>query len=208
VVERAMAVEGWMKESELAWLYETARSLPPGSRIVEVGCWKGRSTVALCEGLSASTGSLLWAVDTFLGDPGVAHTVGDFDPAAVASAFEANTAGYESLTLLRAESTQAAAAFEDGSLEWVFIDADHTYGAVIEDIRTWSPKLRPGGLISGHDFGLIDVSNAVTESFGRVSLGPGQIWFTRGRSSPAPLVALRRIVRRSLRGFALLTTDS
>jgi predicted O-methyltransferase YrrM len=195
-----MLVEGWMKESELAWLYETARSLPPGSRVVEVGSWKGRSTVALCEGLIASTGSRLWAVDTFLGDPGVAHTVGDFDPEAVVAAFEANTADYETLTLLRAESARAAAAFEDGSLEWVFIDADHTYAAVVEDIRVWSPKLRPGGLISGHDFGLIDVTTAVTESFGRVSLGPGQVWFTRKRPSRAWLMTLRRAARRSIRG--------
>jgi len=40
----------------------------------------------------------------------------------------------------------------DKSLDLVFIDADHTYDVVLADIRAWFPKVKPGGVLSGHDF--------------------------------------------------------
>ena len=49
---RAVEVEGWMLPSELGFLYQTALAMPQNARVVELGSWKGRSTVALCEGLS------------------------------------------------------------------------------------------------------------------------------------------------------------
>jgi predicted O-methyltransferase YrrM len=68
VLEAAKAIEGWTKVSELEFLYATARSMPAGARVVEVGSWKGRSTVAICEALRETVGARLWAVDTFAGD--------------------------------------------------------------------------------------------------------------------------------------------
>ena len=44
------------------------------------------------------------------------------------------------------------AGFKDRSLDLVFIDAEHTYDAVAEDIRDWAPKLREDGILCGHDF--------------------------------------------------------
>ena len=52
----------------------------------------------------------------------------------------------------RATSRQAAAAFADGSLDFVFIDAQHHYDAVKEDIDLWHPKIKTGGLLCGHDW--------------------------------------------------------
>ena len=57
------------------------------------------------------------------------------------------------VTLLRALSTDAAASFQDGFFDWIYIDALHTYDAVSEDLRAWWPKLREGGLFSGDDYG-------------------------------------------------------
>ena len=51
-------------------------------------------------------------------------------------------------------SEEAAAFIEGNSLDFVFIDAQHHYEAVLTDVKTWFPKLRPGGLMSGHDWGL------------------------------------------------------
>jgi len=41
---------------------------------------------------------------------------------------------------------------EDASLDFCFIDGDHRYEAVKEDIIAWTPKLRKGGILSGHDY--------------------------------------------------------
>lgn len=49
-------------------------------------------------------------------------------------------------------SARAARMFDDGYLDWVYIDADHTYESVSADHATWSPKVRKGGIVSGHDY--------------------------------------------------------
>ncbi len=55
---------------------------------------------------------------------------------------------------LRRESAQVAAEFPESSLDFVFIDADHTYEAVRRDLKAWWSKVRPGGLLCGHDYGV------------------------------------------------------
>ena len=78
----------------------------------------------------------------------------------------------------RMTSEQAAPAMPDETLDFCYIDADHRYEAVKRDIEMWLPKVRPGGLICGHDYvndgeiynksdgsliGLFGVKKAVTE---------------------------------------------
>lgn len=174
----ALEIEGWMEPVELEWLYETARSLPDDAAVVEVGSWKGRSTVAICEGLAP--GSRLWAVDTFKGDPDVWEAIGPTH-VDVLPEFGRNTAGHPCLSTVVATSIEAAAGFERASLDWVFIDADHSYYAVLADILAWAPKVKPGGLTSGHDFPHPGVSRAVQCAFGTTARGPAGIWYTRAR---------------------------
>ena len=52
----------------------------------------------------------------------------------------------------RMTSTQAAEKFADKSLDFVYLDARHYREAVEEDIAAWAPKLRPGGILAGHDY--------------------------------------------------------
>lgn len=53
-------------------------------------------------------------------------------------------------TIMHMESLNALAEIEDGSLDWVFLDDDHTYPGVVESMQ-WADKVREGGLICGHD---------------------------------------------------------
>ena len=53
----------------------------------------------------------------------------------------------------RQTSVDAAPAIADGSLDWVYVDGDHTYDAVRNDLAAWAPKLKPGGLMTGDDYG-------------------------------------------------------
>jgi len=62
---------------------------------------------------------------------------------------------YESdgrVKIIREASVQAATFFEDETFDFVYIDADHTYEGVSEDIRAWYPKVKVGGIIGGHDY--------------------------------------------------------
>jgi predicted O-methyltransferase YrrM len=89
------------------------------------------------------------------------------------------------VTVLPWKSHVASYCIADGSLDFVFIDADHHYPHVIEDIRDWFPKIRSGGLISGHDFAHPDypdwgVEKAVREYFGDnfEATGHDFVWFS------------------------------
>ncbi len=68
------------------------------------------------------------------------------------------------------DSTEAAAIIVDETFDVVYIDARHDYRSVAEDINAWWPKVKPGGILAGHDylFGqingtLISVKPAVDE---------------------------------------------
>lgn len=56
------------------------------------------------------------------------------------------------VSILRAKSLDAVKKFEDGSLDWVYLDAIHEYETVKADIEAWFPKVKMGGVFSGHDY--------------------------------------------------------
>jgi SAM-dependent methyltransferase len=75
--------------------------------------------------------------------------------------------------IIRKPSTAAAKLFADASVDLVFIDAAHDHAHVKADIEAWWPKVRPGGVISGHDYMKVPgVALAVNEAF-----VPGEIMF-------------------------------
>lgn len=56
------------------------------------------------------------------------------------------------LTLHRQFSASAVGHFDDGSLDFVYIDANHAYHQVRDDLQHWWPKVKPGGIFGGHDY--------------------------------------------------------
>ena len=81
----------------------------------------------------------------------------------------------------RMATTEAAKHISDGQLDFVFIDADHRYQSVLADIKTWSPKVRVGGHITGHDCNHTDVKRALIEVFGKGAYETAQddVWFVK-----------------------------
>ncbi len=55
--------------------------------------------------------------------------------------------------LIRKRSIDAASQFEDNSLDIIYFDGNHTYNNVIAELRLYYPKIKPGGIISGDDYG-------------------------------------------------------
>jgi hypothetical protein len=66
--------------------------------------------------------------------------------------------------LVRKTSIEASEDFFDASLDFVYIDGNHMYPKVFEDISVWYPKVRSGGMISGHDYMLRNSMCQVTEA--------------------------------------------
>ena len=54
--------------------------------------------------------------------------------------------------IIREHSMEAVKKFKDGTLDFVYIDGNHEFQHVTNDIAEWGRKIRPGGIISGHDW--------------------------------------------------------
>ena len=59
----AATIEGWLTDAEGEFLFRLAAACPPGLPVVEIGSWKGKSTVWLASGVRSSAGTLVFAID-------------------------------------------------------------------------------------------------------------------------------------------------
>lgn len=57
------------------------------------------------------------------------------------------------ILIMRMFSTDAVKFFDDEYFDWVYIDANHKYKYIKENLHLWTPKVKVGGLITGHDYG-------------------------------------------------------
>ena len=58
----------------------------------------------------------------------------------------------QDVKIIKATSMDALKEFKDDSLDFVFIDGNHEYRHVVDDIDEWSRKVRKGGIVMGHDY--------------------------------------------------------
>ena len=160
----------------------------------EIGVWKGHNAAML---LSAFPQLTLYTVDPWeLGGDHV--SMPKTTPAMFADAkkefYELVGKHIERCKVLQMTSEQAAKEVPDGSLDFVFIDGDHTYESVQQDIELWYPKVKPTGMVSGHDYYWADGTNSLVvkqavdlfayENKYVVDDAPGQIWWFIKRMGP------------------------
>lgn len=89
---------------------------------------------------------------------------------------------YDSVYPIKGKSIEVSRAFRDESLAWVYIDALHDYWSVKRDVDAWLPKVRRGGIISGHDYHMAGVKKVVDETFENVETAGNEhdmSWFVR-----------------------------
>jgi len=157
--------------------------LPTNSTLVEVGSWKGKSLAFLCvESLNKSKNFNIYSVDIWEDKKELnktEHTNNIFN------IFLENIAPIkQSINVIRNTSVNASRTFCDSSIDFVFIDASHEYEDVKDDINAWLPKIKPGGIIAGHDYNSHDnnqVNIAVNEIFGNkvLSIMNQSVWYVR-----------------------------
>lgn len=159
-------------------LYEDwAKKFDNGAVIVEVGSYLGRSACFLADQIKKSGKDIkLVCVDPWTPEFLESKT-GD----AIYENFLAavRIGGFQNIIVpIRGTSLMAAKLLRD-DLDAVFIDADHSYESVKSDIRAWIEKVRPGGVLAGHDFdyqGWPDVPKAVKEMLGEQFRLQGRCW--------------------------------
>jgi len=87
--------------------------------------------------------------------------------------------GYPNARILKMATTDAARLIDDGALDYVFIDADHSTEGVSADIANWRGKLRGGGFLIGHDWNMASVRAGVLQHFkaGQVKTADDHLWY-------------------------------
>ncbi len=171
-------------------LLELLRPLGRHLSGAEIGVWDGETSEALLRELPDLE---LWMIDPWRPYDGQSNTGNlpqeSFDRARE-SALWWTAPALRRRHVLPEASPSAARHFAERSLDFVFIDGNHLYEAVRDDIVAWWPKIRPGGVIAGHDYGVYrdadgawGVRRAVDEFAANVrcSIGVGQdgVWWVR-----------------------------
>lgn len=132
-------VPGWLTNEEGEALYELARGCTGSGVIVEIGSWKGKSTICLGLGSRAGNGVRIFAID-----PHADYRFGDFKT-------NVDRAGITDLVTPIASLSQPAADSFDEPIELLFVDGSHEYDLVLEDFEKWVPKVVDGGWVAFHD---------------------------------------------------------
>jgi predicted O-methyltransferase YrrM len=93
--------------------------------------------------------------------------------------FDSTTGAFPNVKKNKMASNKYAELVEPNSIDFIYIDGNHQYSSIIEDLNIWSEKVKIGGVIAGHDFGWAPVSRAIYEFFDRppVSVFSDGSWF-------------------------------
>jgi predicted O-methyltransferase YrrM len=78
--------------------------------------------------------------------------------------------------IIKAFSVDVAATVRDGSLDFVFLDGDHSEAGVRADIAAWRPKIRRGGMLTGHDCAWQGVRAAIDDLCPGYWIAPNDVW--------------------------------
>lgn len=153
VLEAVADVEGWMTVDQARKLWNGARRVGGGGRIVEIGSFRGRSMIVLAS--AAPAGVELVAIDPHAGnDRGPQEIDGFADEAAEDNVvFNRNLADAgvaDRVTHLRMFSDDALTDV-DGSIDLLYIDGAHRFGPARDDIARWGRKVADGGDLLIHD---------------------------------------------------------
>jgi SAM-dependent methyltransferase len=157
-------VEGWMTDDQARRLWTAAGRVPPGRTIVEIGSFRGRSTIVLARG--ARDGAEVVAIDP--------HGGGDRGPNESApdagrgeedyQVFHANLhrAGVQDrVRHVRRPSQQAFDAVPT-AVDLLYVDGAHRFGPARDDITRWGERVSTGGTMLIHDsFNAIGVTLAI-----------------------------------------------
>lgn len=172
-------VPGWFGFQDV---YDRAIALlgKDGAHFVEVGCWEGRSAAYMGVGIVNSGRKIRFdCIDTWEDahneydydiDGNITMTAGSpkISGKDTFRKFLSNISVFKDLAdirPIRKKSVEAAADYEDGSIDFVFLDASHNVQDLYNDISAWLPKLKVSqGVIAGDDAEYIGVRVALIKS--------------------------------------------
>jgi SAM-dependent methyltransferase len=170
-------VEGWLTEAQAQRLDRCARAVSAGGRIVEIGSFRGRSTIVLAR--AAPAGAEVVAIDPHLGS--------DRGPQEIAARpelgeedtrlFRANLERHGVLERVRHVRMLSSQAPLEDAIDLLYVDGAHRFGPARDDLARWGARVRDGGTMLVHDsFSSIGVTLALL-----TAIAPSRRWRYVGR---------------------------
>jgi len=143
-------VQGWLRYTEGAFLYRAAKQVSGRGVIVEIGSWKGKSTIWLAKGSKDGSKVKIYAIDPHTGSPEHRDRYGDVW---TFPEFKRNIeeAGVDDIVLPVVKTSREASKNWNYPVEFMFIDGAHDYDSVKTDFELWYPHIIYGGVIAFHD---------------------------------------------------------
>jgi predicted O-methyltransferase YrrM len=144
-------VEGWLSVSEGKLLYDLAKKCKGKGVIVEIGSWRGKSTIWLGCGSRDGNNVEVFAIDTHRGSPEQKAIYGN--AIWTYEDFKRNISDAElnNLVIPIISTSELAAKSFKKHVELIFIDGNHDYDFVKKDYEMWYPKVIYGGIMAFHD---------------------------------------------------------
>jgi hypothetical protein len=133
--------------------------------IVEIGSYQGESTTIFSNNFK---NSLIFAVDIWVNNYDESEVIiNTNNPKDVENNFDIITKNYNNIIKIKLSSEKFSNIISDNSIDFVYIDGDHSYDGVTLDIVKWKNKVKHGGYIGGHDYveNRHDLIKAVKENF-------------------------------------------
>jgi hypothetical protein len=137
----------------LELIIHVTNQIKPKSKMIEIGSYTGEST-----SMFAASGFFkeIYAIDCAL-DGEFKHKFEEF---------EINTRLFNNIKLIKDFSYNVVNDFADESIDFIYIDGNHSFEYVFNEINLYKPKIKKSGIISGHDYNLREVRDAVHKALG------------------------------------------
>ena len=164
ILSAISGVDGWLTDDQARLLWDRARVLPAGARVVEIGNFRGRSTIVLAR--AAPHAAEIVAIDPHAGSDRGPQEI-EAEPKRGAedhAAFHANVraAGVDNHVRHVRKLSQDAGDDVHGNLDLLYIDGTHRYAPALSDMRQWGSRVVIGGTMFVHDaFCSIGVTRAI-----------------------------------------------
>lgn len=145
---------------------------PKDATFLEIGVWLGKSACYMGELLKEqNSNNKFYCLDHFFGEINATdqQNIIKENQGSVYNLFLKNMEPVKGFyTPIKDFSQNAAYKFKNETFDFIFLDAEHSYGCVLNDLNTWYPKLKKTGIFAGHDY-RGEVQQAVDEFFGKLS---------------------------------------
>jgi predicted O-methyltransferase YrrM len=183
----AAPIDGWLNEEQGRALFNAAAGCSGRGAIVEIGSWKGRSTIWLAHGARLA-GQPVFAVDPHVNsrENPSARTLEEFSE-------NLRRAGINDVVRPLVMTSRDAAHAIDGGVEILFIDGDHSDAGAEDDAILWLPRLIEGATVLMHDVATASYTGPRHEFRRRICWDAGYA----GVSRVGSMGVARRVGRRS-----------